>query len=207
MTGTEPVLRDQWATLRAWLEHERVLDQADRPSGLGAWTVADLVVHLGYGLRLVALLGPCDEEPVSIARYVAGYGPARRQIADDTATTAAALRGRELAGIDALAAEAWRALDAGLPAVVLGRRGPLTLEDFLLTRLVELVTHGDDLHRLLGTDRPSPVVPDALERVSAVLAEAYRQRAGRRPSWSGLDLVRVATGRAPADDPALPLLS
>lgn len=208
MTDTDPVLREQWHALRSWLAEQRVLDLADQPSGLGTWTVADLVVHLGYGLRMVAEVGPAaGQEPISLARYVAGYAPAHQQIASDTTAVARSLRGRELEGVDDLAGEAWRALDAGLPPVVLGRRGPLRSDDFLLTRLLELVAHGDDLHRVLGSGLPSPVLPVALERVAAVLAEAYEHVAGRAARWSGLDLVRVATGRLPADDPALPLLS
>lgn len=208
MTSTELVLRDQWRALRTWLTDQRVLELAQHPSGLGAWSVSDLVVHLGYGLRMVAEVAPATgQEPMSIGAYVAGYRPAQHQIADDTATVARSLRGRELEGIDDLAAEAWRALDAGLPAVVRGRRGPLRGDDFLLTRLIELVTHGDDLHRLVGTDRPSPLLPHAIDLVTAVLADAYERAADRPPRWSGLDLVRVATGREVTDDPALPLLS
>lgn len=206
MTTTN-LLRDQWDQLRAWVEGEGVLDHADEPSGLGGWTVSDLVVHLGYGLRMVAQLEATELEPITLAAYVAGYSPAHRQIAADTETVAEPLRGRELAGIDELADEAWRALDAGLPPVVLGRRGPLRRDDFLATRLIELVTHGDDLHRGFGPGRPSPLVPAAVDRVAAVLADGYREVTGRPPRWAGLDLVRVATGRTPTDDPAMPLLS
>jgi len=208
MADTEPLLRAQWAALRAWLADEDVLARADDASGLGDWTVADLVVHLGYGLRMLAEVGAAvDEEPVALGRYVAGYVPARDRIADDTRAAASGLRGAELTGIDAMAAEAWAALDVGLPPVVLGRRGPLRADDFLLTRLLELVTHGDDLHRLLGPGHRSPLLPAAVDRVADALAAAYAEVAGRAPGWAGLDLIRVATGRTATDDPALPLLS
>ncbi|UMG94398.1 maleylpyruvate isomerase N-terminal domain-containing protein [Nocardioides sp. TF02-7] len=208
MTETALLLRRQWDVLRAWLETERVLDRAAEPSGLGGWTVADLVVHLGYGLRMVAEVTPAtDQHPIDVGRYVAGYVPAQEQIATDTSVLATSLQGEELAGIDALAAQAWQALEVGLPPVVLGRRGPLRSDDFLLTRLLELVAHGDDLHRLLGPDRTSPLLPAAVDRVAAVLADAYQQATGRPAGWTGLDLVRAATGRTATDDPALPLLS
>lgn len=208
MTPIERTLRQQWQVLRTWLEAERVLDHAGEPSGLGEWTIGDLVVHLGYGLRMIADLTPAtDRDPIPLARYVAGYAPAHRQIAGDTADAASSLRGRELEGIDAAAAEAWRALDGGLPEVVLGRRGPLRPEDFLLTRLLELVAHGDDLHRRLRPDRPTPLLAEAVTAVSAVLADGYQQAAGRPPGWAGIDLVRVATGRTATDDPVMPLLS
>lgn len=207
-TQTASLLREQWETLRRWLEAASVLDHAVEPSGLGAWTVADLVVHLGYGLRMVAEVTPASEqEQISVTRYVAGYAPAQQQIATDTTAVAARLRGRELAGIDELAAEAWQAVEHGLPPVVLGRRGALRSDDFLWTRLLELVVHGDDLHRVLGFVGPSPLVPAAVERVAEVLARGYEEATGRPAVWSGIDMVRVATGRVTTDDPALPLLS
>jgi len=206
--GVEPVLREQWDRLRGWIEDERVLERAAEPSGLGGWTVGDLVVHLGYGIRMVAeVTAATDREPIPLTDYVAGYAPARDQIAEDTSVVAASLRGRELAGIDEMAAEAWRALDAGLPPVVLGRRGPLRRDDFLVTRLLEVVTHGDDLHRLLGSDHPSPLLPGAVDRVAQVLADGYRAVTGRPAGWTGVELIRVATGRTTTDDPAMPLLS
>lgn len=209
--GAAELLRAQWDLLRGWLEDERVLDHAGAPSGLGAWTVSDLVVHLGFALRMVAEVTPSEREPLTLVEYVGGYAPAHDQIAADTHEVADQHRGRELAGIDSLAAPAWAAIAAGLPDVVLGRRGPLRGEDFLLTRLLELVTHGDDLHRCLlqhtGADRPTPLLPAAVDLVAAALAEGYEQVAGARPAWTGLELVRLATGRTPSDDPHLPLLS
>ncbi|MBC3190148.1 maleylpyruvate isomerase N-terminal domain-containing protein [Pseudonocardia sp. C8] len=204
----ERVLRDQWAVLRAWIEDERVLDHASEPSGLGGWTVGDLVVHLGFGLRMVADLGSAaGREPIGIAEYVAGYAPAQHRIAAETAGIAASARGAELRTVDRLADETWQALDGGLPDVVLGRRGPLRRDDFLLTRLIELVTHGDDLHRRLGPQRPGPLVGAAVALVCGVFAAAYEEATGRPPRWRGLELVRVATGRIATGDPAVPLLS
>lgn len=208
MTGIESLLRRQWQVLRSWVGDEYVLDHADEPSGLGDWTIGDLVVHLGYGLRMVAELTPAtDQDPIPVVRYVAGYAAAHQQIAADTSEVAASLRGGELDGLDQLAGEAWAVLDMGLPEVVLGRRGPLQRDDFLLTRLLELVAHGDDLHRRLRPDRPSPALPEAGAAVAAVLAEGYEQAAGRPPRWAGIDLIRVATGRTPTEDPLMPLLS
>jgi hypothetical protein len=208
MTDIEGLLRQQWGVLRAWLEDEHVLDQADEPSDLGDWTIGDLVVHLGHGLRMTAeLTAATDHDPIPVARYVAGYAAAHQQIAADTSDVAASLRGRQLDGIDELAGEAWAALGRGLPEVVLGRRGPLRRDDFLLTRLLELVTHGDDLHRRLRPAGPSPVLPEAAATVAAMLAEGYEQATGHPPRWAGIELVRVATGRMPTEDAAMPMLS
>jgi uncharacterized protein (TIGR03083 family) len=208
MTGVEPVLRAQWQRLRGWIEDERVLERAADPSGLGGWTVGDLVVHLGYGIRMVAeVTAATDREPIPLTSYVAGYRPARDRIATDTSVVASSLQGRELTGIDEMAGEAWRALDVGLPPVVLGRRGPLRRDDFLATRLLELVAHGDDLHRLLGPSHSSPLLPSAVDRVAGVLADGYQAVTGRPAEWDGVELIRVATGRTTTDDPAMPLLS
>lgn len=207
MDDVERLLRDQWAELRGWLASEQVLDHADEPSGLPHWRVRDLVIHLGYGLRMTAEVGDADgEQPLDVIAYVAGYAPAQHQIADDTIAIAASLRGRELPGLDSLADEAWQALDRGLPAIVRGRRGPLRRDDFLRTRLIELVVHGDDLHRGRAGAR-SPLLPEAVAHVADVLGDGYGRITGRRPPARGLALVRLASGRQPSDDPALPLLA
>jgi uncharacterized protein (TIGR03083 family) len=208
LAGAERLLRDQWELLRSWVETERVLARGAEPSGLGAWTLRDLVVHLGYGLHMVAEVGAAPgERPISIATYVAGYRPASARIAADTATESAGMGKDVLGGVDRLVDDAWRALAAGMPDVVRGRRGVLTREDFLGTRLIELVVHGDDMHRVLGPERPSPLRAAAVDEVASVLARGYATRTGGRPGARGLDLVREATGRTASRDPAMPLLS
>jgi hypothetical protein len=90
--------------------------------------------------------------------------------------------------------------------VLQARRGPITREDYLLTRLLELVVHGDDLQRALGRTDP-PLLPTAVTAVSDGLAAAYEERAGVPPTdTEGLGWIRRAAGRVPTDDPHLPLL-
>ena len=94
------------------------------------------------------------------------------------------------------------------------RRGPIRYDDYVLTRLLELVVHGDDLQRALGrTD--APLLPEAVDAVAAALAAAHDERVhGEEPSSTdavrtdrrGLDWVRRAAGRVPDPDPLLPLL-
>ena len=95
----------------------------------------------------------------------------------------------------------------GLDAPVLqARRGPITREDFLLTRLLELVVHADDLQRAVGRD-DAPVLPEATAAVSAALAAVYAERGGTRDLGpGGTPWIRLATGRVPSEDPVLPLL-
>jgi uncharacterized protein (TIGR03083 family) len=209
VVGVESLLRSQWSVLRTWLEDVDALASRGQASGLGSWTVGDLVAHLGYGLGMLAEIeaAPPDAEPLSLGRYVSAYPPAASTIAEKTHELALSLSDDLLGGIDAMAEESWRALDGNNDAVVMGRRGPLTRDDYLLTRLIELVLHGDDLHRALPGDLSSPVLPDALAAVSDALATAYTERAGAPPDVSDpAAWVRLAGGRTPSDDLHLPLL-
>jgi uncharacterized protein (TIGR03083 family) len=207
-TGVEQLLRDQWDHLRSWLHREDVLARGHEPSGLGGWTIRDLVAHLGHGLHMIVDVAPArGEQPISITAYVAGYQPARARIEADTAEVATGMGEDVLGGVDRLVDGAWRALSTGVPDLVRGRRGVLSREDFLRTRLIELVVHGDDLHRVISPQRPSPLRTESVDAVAAVLTHGYTERTGRRPSSTGLDLIREATGRVPSDDPAMPLLS
>lgn len=204
----ETLLRHQWIVLRSWLDEVDINRHGERPSGLPEWTVRDLVVHLGYGLAMLEELKPAapGDEPLSLGAYIARYQPAAPVIAAATRDLAAQLP-NALEGIDALAARAWLALDRPLPAVVMGRRGPLTREDFVVTRLLELVVHAEDLHRATAARTTAPVLPEARDVVAAALADAYGLRAGESPaSMEPQRWIRLATGRLPSEDPHLPLL-
>lgn len=205
----ESLLRSQWSALRGWLEDVDAIGCRELPSGLGAWSVGDLIAHLGLGIGMVADVSaaPADAEPLSLGRYVAQYQPAATSIAEMTRQLALSLSDDLLGGIDAIAEKSWRALDASSDEVLMGRRGPLGRDDYLMTRLIELVLHGDDLHRALPRDPPSPVLPDALAAVSDALAAAYTERSGEAPvAQDALIWIRLAGGRTPSEDPHLPLL-
>lgn len=202
------LLREQWGALRTWLDEADVLHHADDSSGLEGWTVRDLVVHLGFGLVMLdeVKAAPRDAEPLRIGQYVAGYRPAAHIIRDATRELAAATPDA-LEGIDVLAARAMAALDRPSPHIVQGRRGPLTHDDFVLTRLVELVVHGDDLTRVVRETTRSPLLPDAITTVAAALEGAYTLRSQELIDVNDpLHWIRIATGRWPSADPYLPLL-
>jgi uncharacterized protein (TIGR03083 family) len=203
------LLREQWRVLRAWLDDAEILRYADRPVGLGEWSVSDLVAHLGLGLGMLAEIRPAEggAEPMTFGRYVGHYPPAAEAIAADTRDLAAELEGDLIAGLDRIASEAFAAVEGADWPVVLGRRGPLGYPDYLQTRLLELVVHGDDLARAVPEAGSSPLLDDAVDSVAATLAETYVEVAGRRPEVSDpLGWIRVAAGREPTDDPHLPLL-
>lgn len=202
------LLRDQWSALRGWLDEVEVDRHGDRPSGLPGWTVRDLVVHLGFGIAMLdeVVAAPPHVEPIPLGAYIAGYRPAAPLIAAATRDLATELPDA-LDGIDAMAAHAWAALDRGLLPVVMGRRGPLTRDDFVRTRLLEVVVHGDDLHRAVPVPAATPLLPQAVALVADVLAGAYELRAGRPPKRQEAEhWIRLATGRDPSADPHLPLL-
>ncbi len=206
---TEALLRVQWRVLRSWLDEVDVLKYAARPVGLGDWTVGDLVAHLGLGLGMLTEIRPAEDgvEPMSFGRYVGHYPPAADAIAASTRDLAAELDGDLLAGLDRIAAEAFAAIEDVAWSVVLGRRGPLRYDDYLRTRLLELVVHGDDLARTIPEAGGTPVLDDAADTVAATLADAYEERAGARPEVpDALTWIRQAAGRVAAKDPHLPLL-
>ena len=194
--------------LRSWLDEADVLAHGDHPSGLGEWSVFDLVAHLGLGLGMLTEITPAEPgiEPMSFGRYVGHYPPAADAIAANTRDLAAELEGDLLAGLDRIAVEAFAAIEGVTWSVVLGRRGPLAYSDYLQTRLLELVVHGDDLARSIDVST-SPVLEEAAESVAATLAAAYEEVAGSSPDLTDtMAWIRTAAGRDSSDDPHLPLL-
>jgi uncharacterized protein (TIGR03083 family) len=156
-------------------------DDLTLPSILDGWTVADLVAHLTLSAGLLATLGPAEPSarPISIARYVAAYPDAAAQIAEQA--RAAGSQGRTperlRAAFDHARVEVRLRLDGmgDTDPVVAARRGPIRLSDFLATRCVELVVHGDDLARSLP-HHPAPrhdrqAVAVAVRALLDVLAE------------------------------------
>lgn len=201
------LLEQQYAVLADWLDQVPVTEHLTEPVGLGDWTVRELVAHLGLGIglsRYVAAAEP-GAVPLSLGEYVRAYPPASEQIAQMTREISARFGDDLVGGFRRTAAEAFAALDAIPREVFQARRGPISRDDYLLTRLLELVVHGDDLQRALGrTD--APLLPPAVAAVSDALATAYVERAGTAPSGAGLEWIRRAAGRVPDEDPNLPLL-
>lgn len=197
------LLRDQAGGLAGWLDVVEVTSELDRPTPLPGWTVRELLAHLSLGIGLsrgVTTAAP-GSVPLSFGEYVRAYSPAADQIAADTAALALELGDDLVGGFRRTAAEALDHLDATPGEVLQARRGPVGREDYLLTRLLELVVHTDDLARALDRSDP-PLVPEAVTAVGTALATAY----GAPPPASGLAWVRLATGREPSTEPGLPLL-
>ncbi|GAA2933802.1 maleylpyruvate isomerase family mycothiol-dependent enzyme [Streptomyces thioluteus] len=153
------------------------------PTRLGDWTVRELVVHLAAVLERLpghlAAAGPAPDaaEPrVTLRDYVPRLRAAAASVDEEAAAGAAGVQPREAA--DRLAAATDRLLEAAAtdPAVVIRSRfGPMTVGDFLVTRLLEAVVHADDLAAATGLlithDR------QALAAVTRLLADALAVKA------------------------------
>ncbi|OWV05240.1 hypothetical protein B5D80_18545 [Micromonospora wenchangensis] len=181
----------------------------DRPTPCPPWAVRDLVAHVRTGAgRLVDMLAA--PAPPRAEVDAAGYfGPAKftpQVDADRIASARRAARGpaaptgsTEAVAAAAAFTAAWRATDAAVRAqsadrVVRTRHGdPMTVHEFLVTRVVEVGVHGLDLAVALHRE---PWLTPAAARVIADLVT------GGRPvpdglGWDLLTLVRKTTGRAP----------
>ncbi len=207
-TDHDRLFQEQWRDLRDWFESGGVLDSPQRPSVLDGWTVGDLVAHTGRSfLAVVATTDDPGQEPQSLLTYVSHYPSAATEIADGTRDLAAQISDNLLAGVDECAARGFGALALLHGPVVRGPRGSIRRSDFVATRLIELVVHGDDLSRSVPMAEPVPLLGDAVELVAQRLRDAYVERTGRAPTHeTGLGWIRLAAGRVASDDPSLPLL-
>jgi uncharacterized protein (TIGR03083 family) len=86
--------------------------------------------------------------------------------------------------------------------------GPMRLDEFVATRLVEIRVHGIDLTDALG--EPPLHMPRTTMMAAEVLDEVLARRAvpGRPPDLEGNDLafIRAAAGRGEYPDPRIPVV-
>jgi uncharacterized protein (TIGR03083 family) len=176
------VYTDQLEATLEWLDAIPEVAFA-QPSVLAGWDVRALVGHLLIVHRgLIEQLATRIAGPVvSVSDFVAGYrGDAARL------RGAAIDESRELTPAQLVAA--LRAVpdvrdvlsETVEHTVIRTRRGPTTPGDWLLTRLVELVVHTDDLNRSLPDAVPAPLLRPALAAVVRTLAELLVARAPGR---------------------------
>ena len=97
---------------------------------------------------------------------------------------------------------------ANLPTLVgSGYYALMELGEFVPSRIVEAVVHGFDLTDALG--RETIASPEAVAVTAGILDELLARRTvAGRPADLADDMawVRAASGRAPHDDPRLPLI-
>jgi uncharacterized protein (TIGR03083 family) len=175
-------MRDQVAAIADWLDgvHDA---QFALPSVLPGWDVRTLVGHIHMVVDGAAeRLGTRAEPPATpVAEYVKRY----RRDADDIArrtldatgeSSPAELRAALRGATDLVGAVAGIAAST----VLLGPRGPIRADDWLATRVVDLVVHADDLSRSLPSAPPVPLVRAALAVATRTLAEIMAAQAPGR---------------------------
>ncbi len=173
-------LLGQCRTVRDWLA-ELSEDELAAPSVLEGWDVRSLAGHLLVVYRGVPeVLAQADRgRPVTLADYVQTYRPQAEINAAAAVGTIQGLTGAQLpaeldAALDRMTVELGP--DQPLPPVVRARRGPLALDDFLASRIIEVVVHGDDLSRSLPDRDPVRQHRDALGRCCRTLAGILAER-------------------------------
>lgn len=171
------------AAVAAQFEHIREAvrgldrERLGRPTRLGGWTVRELVAHLAMAVEAV---GRHLEQPappareVTVTGWVAATAARAGDIDEDTRALAASAEPAEL--LDR-AAERFAELVPAAPGerLLAARVGAMRLDDFLVTRCVELVVHTDDLAAALGT--PLPYDRQALAAATRLLADALAAKA------------------------------
>jgi len=161
------------------------------PSALPAFTVGGLAGHLArqtFHVRHAVAQDPADERPITLLDHYARSRWAGAQL-DDDVNVHIRRDGEHTAsdGPAALATATGVAVDAlrtALPAQPADRVvhlpwGPwsLTLDDFLITRMLEITIHCDDLAYSVGVDTP-PQPPEAIAAVVTLLAQLAVRRHG-----------------------------
>lgn len=177
-------MRQRLALQQAFLEQSRTVlgwlyglapEVFERPSVLPGWSVRQLVGHLVlvHILARHSLDQPTKEPALPSHEYVKRYRRDVEMIMAATLEASEGLPGPEVVArlgsvIDDLAIR----LDAGvqISQVIIAPRGPTTIEDYLATRIVEVVVHTDDLNRSLPEAAPAELHRGPLSRCTRTLA-------------------------------------
>ncbi|MGW2015952.1 sterol carrier family protein [Streptomyces sp. NPDC001927] len=151
-------------------------EQLDGPTRLGEWTVRDLAAHLTMAVGAVArALGEPEpaERALGLLDWPAVTATAAARIDEDTR----AIDSADLAGLFAATAALYQERIEGVSdeRLVRMRFGAMRLADYLVTRVVELVVHTDDLNAATGLEIPYD--RQALAACTRLLADALAVKA------------------------------
>jgi uncharacterized protein (TIGR03083 family) len=193
-----------------------VAERWEDDSALEGLTVGALAAHLYAAIRRLepALAQPEPEAPLVVAGITEFYGPNRiddRSQLDDAFHVAIRAEAAQRAGKGAGAlAASFEALVARLRASLSGQTatrlvpvlriegGAALLSDYLLTRVVELVVHADDLAASVGMEIDPP--PEAASSAFGVFVDLARARSG------DVAVLRAFSRRERADPEVLRVL-
>jgi uncharacterized protein (TIGR03083 family) len=181
----QQALLEQSRTVLRWLQG-LAPESFERPTVLPGWSVRHLAGHLllvHSGLAQ-SLSQPTKEPAVPIHEFVRRYRRDVEMITAATLEASAGVTGPEVvtcleSAIDDLAMR----LEGGMPLsqVISTRRGPTTIEDYLATRIIELVVHTDDLNRSVPEAASAQLQRSALARCTRTLTGIL---AGQHPGRS-----------------------
>lgn len=168
----------QFAAVRK-VAGELTADQLARPTRLPAWNVRELLTHIATATDSVSHFLDAPEPPkeeLALTGWAATSAPYAEALADRARADA-----REHPDLTALYAEVEARLAAGLAAhpgsrLLPARTGVMTLTDYLVTRCVELVVHGDDLRDALP-EADLPFDRQALAACTRLLADTLAAKA------------------------------
>jgi uncharacterized protein (TIGR03083 family) len=170
----EQALLEQSRTVLAWLQGLPT-ELFERPTVLAAWSVRQLAGHLVlvHSGLVRSLNQPTTEPALPVHEFVRRYRRDVEMIMASTLDAFAGLTGEEVvARLESAINDVASKLDAGVQMshVITAPRGPTTIEDFLATRIVELIVHTDDLNRSLPSEAPAELHRSALSRCTRTLA-------------------------------------
>lgn len=185
-----------------------VVDDAWDQPALGDWNLAQLTAHLIRGATRVTEYVPLPVEGEPAVDRI-GYWSydtegqagaiAQRAIDEAADVDPAELPGRFAVGWRASAAAA---NDHGPEQVLHTIMGPMRLDEYLATRVVEITIHHLDVRAAL--DLPPVPTPSAGRMTMGILEQLLGEP---RPRNLGRTrFLQAATGRIPSDDPRFPVL-
>ncbi len=172
------------------------------PSVLDGWSIGQLVAHVGLGLEVLEHPVRADrvDRPITVGAYLSTYPASAAAILEAARARAGQEAGHALDALDAAwsrarASVARLAGDPGSDPVVVVRRGQILLSDLVVTRLVELVVHSDDVARSWPAGE-GPVIPQSataavVRAFAAALAESAPGRSVevRVPPYAAIQCV------------------
>ena len=176
----------------ALLSRDEVAAAWDRPSALAQWSVGGLAAHLADQVPIAVRLLTAEAselEPITVEAHYERAAWASASL-DEEVNRGIRDRGEERAceGRDAVTrsvAEARVGLLAALAAaehdraVLIPWQGwALARDDFLTTRMLEVVVHGEDLAASVSIDAP-PLPTDVLDPVLRLLGRLAVRRHGQ----------------------------
>ncbi len=206
MTDLRAAFLEAATSAEALIGDDLVADRWDQPSALPAWSVGGLAAHLAgqvYSTADIVEAPPTDQNPIPLVEHYARAAWVGAGLDDDVSVGIRAggdriaahgqpeVLARMLAARERVVA-GFAAAPAGLVILVPWQGWALTLDDYLVTRMMEIAVHSDDLAASVGIQAP-PLPADVLDPVLALLTTLALRRHGQSAVLAALS----RTERAP----------